>query len=85
MNGQRLEARTMSGGIYSQIYAVQAFNSPFYFHPVFEIHNRLQIPTSLFNEILKENEHPVDVKIKLSWEGEDFSFDVQLVYAISER
>jgi len=80
-----LEARTMSGGIYSQVYAVQAFNSPFYFQPVFEIHNGLQIPTSLFNEILKENEYPVDVKIKLSWEGEDFSFDVQLVYDISER
>jgi Fic family protein len=80
-----LEARTMSGGIYSQVYAVQAFNSPFYFQPVFEIHNGLQIPTSLFNEILKENEYPVEVKIKLSWEGEDFSFDVQLVYDISER
>jgi Fic family protein len=79
-----LEARTMSGGIYSQVYAVQAFNSPFYFQPVFEIHNGLQIPTRLFNEILKENEYPVDVKIKLSWEGEDFSFDVQLVYDISE-
>jgi Fic family protein len=80
-----LEARTMSGGIYSQDYAVQAFNSPFYFQPVFEIHNGLQIPTSLLNEILKENEYPVGVKIKLSWEGEDFSFDVQLVYDISER
>ena len=80
-----LEARTMSGGIYSQVYAVQAFNSPFYFQPVFEIHNGLQIPTSLFNKILKENEYPVEVKIKLSWEGEDFSFDVQLVYDISER
>ena len=79
-----LEARTMSGSLYSQVYAVQAFNSPFYYQPVFEIHNRLQIPTTLFNEILKENKYPVDVKIKLSWEGEDFSFDVQLVYDISE-
>ena len=79
-----IEARTMSGSLYSQVYAVQAFNSPFYYQPVFEIHNRLQIPTTLFNEILKENEYPVDVKIKLSWEGEDFSFDVQLVYDISE-
>jgi hypothetical protein len=34
--------------------------------------------------VLKENEYPVDVKIKLSWEGEDLSFDVQLVYDISE-
>jgi len=80
-----LEARTMSGAIYSQVYAVQAFNSPFYFQPVFEIHNGLQIPTSLFNEVLKVYEYPIDVKIKLSWEGEDFSFDVQLVYDISER
>jgi Fic family protein len=79
-----LVARTMSGSLYSQVYAVQAFNSPFYFQPVFEIHNGLQIPTSLFNEVLKENEYPVDVKIKLSWEGEDLSFDVQLVYDISE-
>jgi len=79
-----LEARTMSGSLYSQVYAVQAFNSPFYFQPVFEVHNRLQIPTSLLNEVLKEKEYPVDVKIKLSWEGEDFSFDVQLVYDISE-
>jgi hypothetical protein len=79
-----LEARTMSDSLYSQVYAVQAFNSPFYFQPVFEIHNGLQIPTSLFNEVLKENEYPVDVKIKLSWEGEDLSFDVQLVYDISE-
>jgi len=79
-----LEARTISGGIHSQQYAVQAFNSPFYFQPVFEIHNRLQIPTSLLNEIPKENEYPVDVKIKLSWEGMNFSFDVQLVYDISE-
>lgn len=79
-----IEGRTMSGSLYSQVYAVQAFNSPFYYQPVFEIHNRLQIPTTLFNEILKENEYPVDVKIKLSWEGEDFSFDVQLVYDISE-
>ena len=79
-----IEARTMSGSLYSQVYAVQAFNSPFYYQPVFEIHNRLQIPTTLFNEILKENKYPVDVKIKLSWEGEDFSFDVQLVYDISE-
>ena len=62
----------------------QAFNSPFYFQPVFEIHKGLQIPTTLLNEILKENEYPVDMKIKLSWEGEDFSFDVQLVYDISE-
>ena len=79
-----LEARTISNSLYSQVYAVQAFNSPFYFQPVFEIHNRLQIPTSLFNEVLKQNEYPVDVKIKLSWEGEDLSFDVQLVYDISE-
>jgi len=79
-----LEARTMSGSLYSQVYAVQAFNSPFYFQPVFEIHHGLQIPTSLFNEVLKENEYPVDLKIKLSWEGDDFSFDVQLVYDISE-
>lgn len=79
-----LEIKTMSGDIYSQIYAVQAFNSPFYFQPVFEIHNGLQIPTGLFNEVLKEKEYPVDVKIKLSWEGEDFSFDVQLVYDIYE-
>jgi Fic family protein len=79
-----LEARTMSGSLYSQVYAVQAFNSPFYFQPVFEIHNGLQIPTSLFSEVLKENEYPIDVKIKLSWEGEDLSFDVQLVYDISE-
>jgi hypothetical protein len=74
----------MLGSIYSQCYAVQAFNSPFYFQPVFEIHNGLQIPASLINETLKENEYPVDVKIKLSWEGKDFSFDVQLVYNISE-
>jgi hypothetical protein len=79
-----LETKTMSGDIYSQVYAVQAFNSPFYFQPVFEIHNGLQIPTGLFNEVLKEKEYPVDVKIKLSWEGEDFSFDVQLVYDIYE-
>lgn len=79
-----LETRTMSGSLYSQVYAVQAFNSLFYFQPVFEIHNGLQIPTSLFNEVLKENEYPVDVKIKLSWEGEELSFDVQLVYDISE-
>lgn len=79
-----LEAKTMSGGIYSQVYAIQSFNSPFYFQPVFEIHNGLQIPSSLFNNILKVNEFPVDVKIKLSWEGKDFSFDVQLVYDISE-
>lgn len=79
-----IEARTMLGGIYSQDYGVQAFNSPFYFQPVFEIHNGLQIPARLFNGILKENEYPIDVKIKLSWEGKDFSFDVQLVYNISE-
>ena len=79
-----LEARTMSGSLYNQVYAVQAFNSPFYFQPVFEIHNGLQIPTSLFNDVLKVNEYPVDVKIKLSWEGEDCSFDIQLVYDISE-
>lgn len=79
-----IEARSMSGGIYSQGYAVQTFNSPFYFQPVFEIHNGLQIPKSLFNEILKDNEYPIAVKIKLSWEGNDFSFDVQLVYNISE-
>ncbi len=74
----------MSGSLFNQVYAVQAFNSPFYFQPVFEIHNGLQIPTSLFNDILKVNEYPVDVKIKLSWEGEDCSFDIQLVYDISE-
>ena len=79
-----LEARTMSGSLFNQVYAVQAFNSPFYFQPVFEIHNGLQIPTSLFNDVLKVNEYPVDVKIKLSWEGEDCSFDIQLVYDISE-
>lgn len=79
-----LEARTMSGSLHNQVYAVQAFNSPFYFQPVFEIHNGLQIPTSLFNDVLKINEYPVDVKIKLSWEGEDCSFDIQLVYDISE-
>lgn len=79
-----IEAKTISGSTYRQGYSVQAFNSPFYFQPVFEIHNGLQIPTTLFNEILKENEYPIDVKIKLSWEGEDFSFYVQLVYDISE-
>lgn len=79
-----LEAKPMSGGIYSQVYAIQAFNSPFYFQPVFEIHHGLQIPTGLFNEVLKEKEYPIDVKIKLSWEREDLSFDVQLVYDISE-
>lgn len=79
-----IEVGTMSGVIFSQGYAIQAFNSPFYFQPVFEIHNGLQIPTSLYNEILMEREYPVDVKIKLSWEGMDFSFEVQLVYDISE-
>lgn len=79
-----IEAKTMSGSSYSQSFAVQAFNSPFYFQPVFEIHSGLQIPASLISEILKENEYPVDVKIKLSWEGNDFSFDMQLVYDISE-
>jgi hypothetical protein len=38
----------------------------------------------LISEILKVNEYPVDVKIKVSWEGNDFSFDMQLVYDISE-
>jgi hypothetical protein len=79
-----IEAKTLSGSSYSQSFAVQAFNSPFYFQPVFEIHSGLQIPGSLISEILKENEYPVDVKIKLSWEGNDFSFDMQLVYDISE-
>jgi hypothetical protein len=55
-----------------------------YFQPVFEIHNGLQIPACLISEILKVNEYPVDVKIKVSWEGNDFSFDMQLVYDISE-
>lgn len=79
-----LEAKTISGSTYRQGYSVQAFNSPFYFQPVFEINNGLQIPTSLFSEVLKVKEYPVDVKIKLSWEGQDLSFDVQLVYDISE-
>ncbi len=79
-----LEARTGSDLIYRQVYAVQAFNSPFNFQPVFEIHNGLQIPSALWDEVLKESEYPVAVSIKLSWEGADFSFDVQLVYDIYE-
>jgi DNA-binding Lrp family transcriptional regulator len=79
-----LEARTGSDLVYRHVYAVQAFNSPFYFQPVFEIHNGLQIPTVLWDEVLKKSEYPIAVKIKLSWEGADFSFDVQLVYDIYE-
>lgn len=79
-----IEAFTKSGILRRQIYSVQSFNSPFYFQPVFTIHNGLQIPANLFTETLKENAYPIDVKIKLSWEGVDFSFDVQLVYDISE-
>ncbi len=79
-----IEAYTKSGSLSRQIYSVQSFNSPFYFQPVFAINNGLQIPANLFNEILKESEYPVDLKIKLSWEGEDLLFDVQLVYDISE-
>ncbi|MEY4852914.1 MAG: hypothetical protein RIS99_1309 [Bacteroidota bacterium] len=80
----KIEAKTISGITYRQDYSVQAFNSPIYFQPVFEIHHGLQIPAILISEILKEDEYPVNVKIKLSWKGNDFSFDMQLVYDISE-
>jgi hypothetical protein len=79
-----IEAATKSGSLYSHNYAIQAFNSPYYFQPVFTIHNTLQIPSIFINDITNENEYPINIKFKLSWQGTQLSFDVQLVYDISE-
>jgi len=38
----------------------------------------------LFNDLPKETEYLIDIKKELSWEGDDLSLDVQLVYDISE-
>lgn len=79
-----IETITKSGGIRSQSYSVQSFHSQLYFQPVFTLKNGIKISANLFNETLKEIEYPIDVKIRLSWEGDDLSFDVQLVYDISD-
>ncbi len=79
-----IEVKTISGISYRKSVAVQTYYSALYYQPIFEIHNRLQIPENLKSEMLTENEYPLEAKFQLTWEGNDLSFDLQLVYDICE-
>lgn len=68
------------GGSFSASYAVTAFNSPYYFQPVFTLNNPINIPLSIKDKAPKLNEYPIQIEVELLASVPTFEFDVMFIY-----
>ena len=68
------------GVMSSQSYSITAFNSLYYYEPVFTLSSPIHIPGNIWEKKPNDNEFPIMVKLELSSDVLSFQFDVMLVY-----
>jgi Fic family protein len=76
----KITCYTSKNGTRSQPYSIDAFNSPYYYQPVFTLNNPIHIPLSLWETEPFENEFPIKVVIEILCAEEALKFDVMIVY-----
>ncbi len=68
------------GDSFSQLYTLMAFNSPYYFQPVFTLNNPINIPLSVKSKAPNLNEFPIKIKVELFGSVPTFDFDIMFIY-----
>jgi Fic family protein len=68
------------GDSFSQPYSIDAFNSPYYFQPVFNLNNPINIPSSIRDKAPNLNEYPIKITVELLGSVPTFDFDVMFIY-----
>ncbi len=71
---------TSKGGTREKPYSLLAFNNPMYYQPVFTLNSPINIPESLWDGLPYDNEFPIKVVVEITGKGDDFKFEVMLVY-----
>jgi len=80
----RVVSSNNKGEIREQPYSISSYNDPFYFQPVFNLSNPINIPMSLWQGSPSANEYPIKILIELISSVNKLDFDVMIVYDAAE-
>jgi hypothetical protein len=80
----RVVCSNNKGEIRDQPYSISSYNDPFYFQPVFNLSNLINIPMSLWQRSPSANEYPIKILIELISSVNKLDFDVMIVYDAAE-